>query len=108
MLKKEYRLSSFLLNNPKQFSTPFFNVKFGKNGKSLNRFAFVVSKKVDNRATARNELKRKVRSCIEEIFDSISLGNDFIVYPKQNAKEASREQILGEVNKFFEKERLLK
>lgn len=74
----------------------------------MNRFAFVVSKKVDSRATVRNELKRKVRSAVEEIFDSISLGNDFIVYPKLNAKQAPREQVLEEIKKFFEKEGLLK
>lgn len=108
MLKKEYRLNSFLISNPKQVVTPYFSVKFGKNGKSLNQFAFIVSKKVDGRATVRNELKRKVRSCIEEIFDNISLGYDFVVYPKMSAKDASRGQILMEINKFFEKEGLLK
>lgn len=108
MLKKENRLSSFLLASPKQFSTQLFNIKIARNGQGLNRFAFVVSKKIDQRAVIRNELKRKVRSCIEEIFDSIDLGNDFIVYPKQSAKEASRDQVLEEIKKVFTQNKLLK
>ncbi|MEK9207134.1 MAG: ribonuclease P protein component, partial [Patescibacteria group bacterium] len=71
-------------------------------------FAFVVSKKTDARATHRNSLKRKVRSCIEEIFDNIKTGNDFIFYPKKQTEEADRDLVFQEINKFFKKANLLK
>ena len=108
MLKKEYRLTSGSLKNPKNFKTPFFNLKIGENSEGFSRFAFVVSKKIDSRATERNALKRKVRSCIEEIFDNIRLGNDFIFYPSILAKETKRSEILEEINKLFKENKLLK
>lgn len=108
MLKKEYRLDSLRLLNPKQYSTLFFNVKTAKNNKDINRFAFVVSKKIDKRATERNELKRKVRSSFEEIFDRISVGNDFIIYPKKEAAKNSWSDILNDVQNFLKKNNLLK
>lgn len=108
MLKKEYRLTPVSIRNPKSFKTPFFNLKIGRNEESVNRFAFIVSKKVDPRATERNQVKRKVRSCIEEIFDSIILGNDFIFYPTQISKSAKRGEILDEINKLFKENDLLK
>ena len=108
MLKKEYRLTSGSLSNPKNFKSPFFNLKIGKNSLEVNRFAFIISKKIDPRATQRNELRRKVRSCIEEIFDSIGKGYDFIFYPSAIAKKANREEILGEINKLFKENNLIK
>lgn len=108
MLKRENRLSQLRLNNPKTFSTPFFNLKIGKNNQEAKRFAFVVSKKIDKRAVFRNSLKRKFRSSIEEIFDNIENGWDFVFYPKQEAVKATREQILEEIKTIFLRNNLLK
>lgn len=108
MLKKEYRLTSGSLSNPKNFKTPFFNLKIGKNSLGINRFGFIVSKKIDTRATERNSVRRKVRSCIEEIFDTIKQGNDFVFYPSQIAKSADRQKIMDEINRLFKENDLLK
>lgn len=108
MLKRENRLSAVLLKNPRIFSDSLFTLKVSGNNKEVSRFAFVVSKKLDKRATVRNSLKRKIRSCIEQIFDNIETGQDFVFYPKQKAVEANREQILGEINKIFSKNGILK
>lgn len=108
MLKKENRLKSFRLNNPKQIKSASFSLRIGRSKEEVNKFAFVVSKKIDKRATARNSLKRKVRSCIEEIFDNIEKGNDFIIYPKKEAIGATRLQILEEMKNLFIKQKLLK
>ena len=74
----------------------------------VSRFAFIASKKVNKRATARNLLKRKMRSCIEEIFDRIEGGHDFIFYPKKSGIEISRELLLEETKAIFSKEGYLK
>lgn len=108
MLKRENRLRTLRLNSPKTFSTPIFNLKIGKNSQEAKRFAFVVSKKIDKRAVVRNSLKRKFRSCIEEIFDNIGNGWDFIFYPKQAGIKSTREQILEEIKTIFLKSNLLK
>ena len=108
MLKKQYRLDSFFLKNSKQFSGALFNFKVSENGLGINRFAFVVSKKVDQRAVARNRLKRVLRSCIEEIFDNIKMGKDFIFYPKKEILTVTRDQVLKEVKNTLEKEKFIK
>lgn len=107
MLKRENRLTSVRLNSPRKISTPQFILSIARNNQNTNRFAFVVSKKIDKRAVVRNALKRKIRSCVEEIFDSIHIGYDFVFYPKSLAIDASRESILEELEKVFKKEGLL-
>ncbi len=97
MLKKQFRLTEFNLNNYKSLSTPLFNLKYAKNDLSYSRFAFVVSKKIDTRATARNEIKRKLRSNIEQIFDNIVPGTDFIFYPSSKVLEGDSRQALENV-----------
>lgn len=107
MLKKTYRLYSFALTQPKQISGNYFSFKYSGNKKKLNRFAFVVSKKTDPRASARNEMKRKVRAAVEGMFESINAGYDFIFYPKTSAGQVTSKQISEELKQVLEKENLL-
>lgn len=107
MLKKQFRLTHFRLSNPKTVSTEFFTLKICPNNEEINRFGFVVSKKFSKSAVKRNEVKRKIRSCIEEIFDNIVGGNDFIIYPKLSAEDAQRVKILEVIRESFKKENLL-
>ena len=108
MLKKDYRLSSLPRGGAKSFSCSYFSVKVAKNNLDISRFAFVVSKKIDKRATSRNYVKIKIRSIIEEVFDKIKGGFDFVFYPKQTAIKATREQVQEELEDLFEKNQLLK
>lgn len=108
MLKKIYRLTEVSLKSPKNITTPYFSIKSAKNNLEVSRFAFVVSKKVDKRAVVRNSVKRKLRSCVEEIFDRIENGNDFIFYPSQKAISSERGLILKEVESTFQKQGYLK
>jgi len=108
MLKKEYRLTSGSLSNPKNFKLPLFSLKISKNTLNKNRFAFIISKKIDPRATERNALRRKIRSCIEEIFEGIKSGNDFVFYPTKGAIDKDRNEIMVEIKKIFKENDLLK
>lgn len=101
MLKKINRLSSVRLAKYSNISTPFFNAKKAPNDSEFPRFAFVISKKIDKRAVVRNSLKRKFSSCIEEIFDRIDSGNDFVLYPNTRSVEAPREKVLEELKKVL-------
>lgn len=108
MFKKQFRLSTFSLTNPRQISTKNFNIKIAENDKEFSRFAFVVSKKIDMRSTARNQLKRKFRSIFEELFDKIEGGVDFIIYPKKSSQEVPRLTLLGEVEKELKQKNIFK
>lgn len=108
MLGKTNRLTNVYLTNPKIITTSLFNLKIGVNNLNLSRFTFVVSKKIDQRSAQRNEVKRKVRSCVEEIFDNIKPGYDFIFYPSQISKDTERQRVLEEIKKTFKENNYLK
>ncbi|MBI2621245.1 MAG: ribonuclease P protein component [Candidatus Levybacteria bacterium] len=108
MLKKENRLGKVKLIRPYNFNTSLFSLKTAKNNLGINRFAFVVGKKIDKRSTVRNSLRRKVRSCIEEIFDKIEKGRDFVFYPNPKSIEAERNDILFEITILFKKQGFIK
>lgn len=103
MLKKINRLSQARLKDSRNISTPLFNVKASVNNLDISRFGFVISKKIDKKAVGRNMLKRKLSSCIEEIFDRIETGKDFVLYPNMSAVNAPREKILEEIIKVLVK-----
>lgn len=107
MLKKQFRIPSFRLNHPTSAYSDSFTFKYSVNNESLSRFGFVVSKKFDSRAVYRNEAKRKIRSCIEEIFDNIKPGYDFIFYPKLELAKKTRAEVLEEVKINLGKLKLL-
>ena len=104
MLKKINRLGPVSLKNPRRISVYYFSLSSARNNLDTSRFAFIVSKKLDNRAVVRNSVKRKVRSCIEEIFDKIETGWDFVIHPKSKAIEADRASILKEIKSVFQKQ----
>lgn len=87
MLKKEFRLPKGHFKSEKVLSSPVYVLKLAKNGKPFSRFGVVVSKKVDKRATVRNRIKRKFRSCIESSLASIVAGYDFLFVFKKISEE---------------------
>jgi ribonuclease P protein component len=52
--------------------------------KPVTRFGFVVSNKIDKRATRRNNLKRKLRGAADELLSQIKSGYDIVVIVKNN------------------------
>lgn len=109
MLQKQYRLpASVRLNRPQTFSFQHFLVKVGKNNLDYNRFGFVVGKKTDKRATARNRIKRVFRSCIEELFDKIQTGHDLLFFVKSSALEIERKEMYNQVYGFLKDKNFLR
>lgn len=108
MLEKKLRLSPKIrLIRPYFFKSKFFNARFSRNNLLLNRFSFVVSKKVDKRAVWRNRYKRVFRSCLEDKLEKIKKGYDFLFVLKKEGIEAKRQELYEEVQEFLEKENLL-
>ena len=108
MFKREDRLGPFSLKNSKTYSSKLFNVRFAKNDLEKNRFAFVVSKKVDSSAVARNRIRRRLRAIIEAKSDKMKLGFDFIFYPKAVIQDLAKEDLEMEIESFLEKQTFLK
>lgn len=91
MLKRIYRLPSRRINSARSFATPLFLLKVSKNNLSFSRFGFVVSKKIDKRATGRNKIKRMLRSVIEKNISQIEVGNDILFIAKPGILESNFE-----------------
>jgi ribonuclease P protein component len=80
------RNPNFKTLSPKQI--PNSNVKNSQNLQTTNynltpRFGFVISNKIDKRATRRNALKRHIRAVIEEKLVQIPNGTDVVVQVKK-------------------------
>lgn len=108
MLKKKYRLQVNI--RPKfqsSFNTPFFILRVAPNSLFYNRYGFVVSKKIDKRATVRNRVKRVIRSCIEELFGQIKAGFDMILIVRKDAVKVARSEIMKTLVEQLKKASLL-
>lgn len=94
MLKRKNRLPKSFSKGGRKLTSEFYNLKISPNGKSLSRFGFVVSKKIDKRATQRNRIKRKFRNCIEKNLGKIIGGYDFLFILKKNIEEENYCEII--------------
>lgn len=99
MLAKQFRLpSSVVLSDVQNIRSDSFIVRYQKNNLPHSRFGFVVSKKIDKRATVRNSLKRLVRSVIEVKWVSLQ-GWDVLFVLRPSIKQQTKEQIKEAVEK---------
>lgn len=108
MLKKETRLKKIIFKRSSGFSTPYFNLKIQTNRESVSRFGFVVSKKIDKRATVRNRVKRVLRSCIEESLPKIKQGYDLLFVLKKEAVGKPRKDLWEAVSLVLNQSSLFK
>ena len=102
MLDKKYRLPSSSFLTKYTISTPLFTLKVGDN-LGIKRFGFVVSKKIDKRAVARNYIKRIFRASVQNLVSEVGTGKDFLFIVKKNAVGQSQQKIEGEIKNTLTK-----
>ncbi|MCL5970386.1 MAG: ribonuclease P protein component [Patescibacteria group bacterium] len=108
MLKKKYRLKQGTrFKNASVLDTSFYKILITENGLNINRYSFIVSKKVDKRAVIRNKTRRKVRACIEKMLEGIKKGHDMLFFIKKEAVQEDMENICGSIENTFRKANLL-
>ncbi|HZE86761.1 MAG TPA: ribonuclease P protein component [Methylomirabilota bacterium] len=109
MLQKQNRLPAHTkLHHPFSFTTPLFILKVSNNGLQTSRFAFVIRKALDKRATERNRMRRVFRSCIETMLDELKEGKDMLFLLKKGILEMRHEDLYNEVHTFLRERQLLK
>lgn len=84
-------------------NTMYFTLRYRVNNQQVNRFGFVVGKKIDKRAVVRNRIKRVVRSCIEDEWVKKSKGYDMLFLLKKSCIDASRSDICSVVSDIMGK-----
>lgn len=71
-------------------------------------FAFIVSKKIDKRATKRNRIKRLLSEAVRSFLPQLQPGIRGIFLVKKEIMEKNFAEIKNEVELIFKKEKLLK
>lgn len=92
----------------KSFSTDAFVFKVLPNHKKTNRFGFIVGTKVDNRASVRNKVKRRLRAIFHKQLDNILVGYDFLVVATKPSAKLEFVEVERQCIDFLEKMRVLK
>jgi ribonuclease P protein component len=66
-----------------------------------SRFSFVVSKKIDSRATKRNVLRRRGYEAVAKIIDEAKPQHVFLFFPKKTSTDLSFEAFSKEIKQLI-------
>lgn len=107
MLKKSERLSktetSWLLRKGDKLNNDLFSIKFRLNKKMFCRYSIVVSKKILNLATERNQLRRQFYEILRDR-PPVQTGYDYMIFIKPTVLKLSfsekRDKLLQALNQI--------
>jgi ribonuclease P protein component len=85
----------------------FVGVKVKENKTDNNRFAIVVSNKINKSAVKRNYIKRKIKEIVEEINKNCIIPHDCVIIVLSDIKENEIKEVKSEINKIFKKLNLI-
>ncbi|MFA5127080.1 MAG: ribonuclease P protein component [Patescibacteria group bacterium] len=90
MLAKAYRLQKDteikrLIHSGKTFFLPQMTIKYLFQANSGIKIGFVVSNKIDKRATVRNQLKRRLREAVRKLLPDLKSGYSLLIIAKKSA-----------------------
>lgn len=92
MLNSKFRFHSrggvrYTYQKGKTIRSPFMSLVYNHNDRGFQRFAVVVSKKVDRTAVGRNRIRRRVYEAIRAELDTFKIPQDsiFVVYDRRIA-----------------------
>lgn len=92
-----------VFKNGKTIRGDFLVLKVLKNNFKNSRFGFVISKKVSNKATIRNKIKRRLRNVILKEIKNIEKSVDIIIIALPKIKEKEFLEIKEMVSNILKK-----
>jgi len=107
MLAKQYRLRKnrdfeSVFKKGKTLSGKYFFLKVQKNDLQINRFGFIVGKKITNKAVLRNKIKRRLREVVKENLDRVKLGFDIVIVAKPEILDKNYQQIKNDLENLLQ------
>lgn len=112
MLSKQNRLNrdsvAEIFKKGKSFSSDNFILKITPIEQKESAFAFVVQSKTTKKAVERNKLKRRARSVVRNILNSIKNNIGVIVFLKKSSIDMTYKEMNEELANLFKKARILK
>jgi ribonuclease P protein component len=107
MLTKQHRLAErniqLVKDQGRHYQTPFFTLVYLAGRKTPSQFAFVLSKRVDKRATMRNKTKRLLAGSVRDIIGQSAEGYWLIFLVKPTAINQSKEVLSSAIEEAFSK-----
>lgn len=108
MLPKINRLKSAkkidaVFREGRGFKGSFLFIKLTKNHLNVSRFAFLVGRKVAQKATQRNQMKRRLRDIIKKEMPCIKKGVDLVVIPQKSIENKNFQAIKKETKYLLKK-----
>jgi ribonuclease P protein component len=114
MIAKKYRIErtliDYILKKGESLTSRLFIVRYKKNDKSFNRYRTVISKKIENKATKRNLIRRRIYEAITvtEAAKNIKKienteNKDIILIPKKQIVNTEYREIEKDIREFITK-----
>lgn len=97
-----------VLKQGRIIGSDFLFFKFLKNNLNAIRVAFVVSKKISQKAVVRNKIKRRLREVFRIYLSNLKTGYDLVFFAKRGIEKKCFREIQAEVERLFIKTKLLK
>jgi len=88
------------------FKEKFLVLKTVKNNLSQSRFGFIVSKRVSNKASVRNKIKREMREIARKRIKSLKLGRDNLFITLPGTEKKNFQEIAETIAELFKKAKL--
>lgn len=101
--EKDFKI---LARRGKSFFIKELGIKYLKNNLTHPRFGFIVSNKIDKRATVRNKIKRRLREIVHQNIKRVKPGFDFLFLTNPEIKNLDFWQIKEKLEEILEKLKL--
>lgn len=94
-MKRAFRIQSSdnitsVIRGGRKFESPFFKIYIRRNAVLHPRFAFIISKKIDTRAPARNTMRRRAREWFRNNISLTIQHFDVVVVFKKGVEYLSK------------------
>lgn len=101
--KKDFDM---VFKNGESIKSDFLVLKVLKNQFDKSRFGFVVSKKISNKATIRNLVKRRLRGAVSEKLSEVKGSADIVIITLPGIEKKRFSQIREVIAGIFKKAKL--
>lgn len=91
----------YVLKTGRRYALPEISMTCRAGGKSVPRFAFVVSTAVDKRAVKRNRARRLLREAVRHLLPNVKQGVDCVFIARRSIIGRDMRQVLGVVTKLL-------
>ena len=105
-LKKDSEIKA-VLHKGRHAASAKLTIKWLENEINFTKLTLVVSKKVDNRATKRNQIRRVIREHLRQHY-LLKTGNNIVIIVKPGAANLDNKQLRQELDKVLSKSQIIR